>query len=392
MKIKVVKFGGSSLADARQIEKARDIIMSDPDRRYIVVSAAGKRHNDDDKMTDLFINCHEIKDDEIKRKTIEDKIRTRYIELVKDLDVDFDVEKELDYIFEKDKNETHVDFIASRGEYLSAKIISKYLNATFLDMAGVIIFDKDRKIDYDTSYASIRTAIEKVEKDYKDKSVRIIIPGFYGSTEDDDVVTFSRGGSDITGAVVARALNADIYENWTDVSGVMFADPRMAPNAKTIEYITYTELRELSYMGANVLHEATVYPVSKVGIPINILNTNSPSDKGTMIIASIPSIAKRNVVTGIAGRKGFTSILLQRALMNEEVGYLSRLLKIFENENIPIEHCPTGIDTISIVMRSEFLNGKKDKIIQKIKDELAPDLLNIEENLSLFAVVGEGIV
>lgn len=392
MKIKVVKFGGSSLADARQIEKARDIIMSDPDRRYIVVSAAGKRHNDDDKMTDLFINCHEIKDDEIKRKTIEDKIRTRYIELVKDLDVDFDVEKELDYIFEKDKNETHVDFIASRGEYLSAKIISKYLNAVFLDMAGVIIFGKDRKIDYDTSYANIRTAIEKVENDYKDESVRIIIPGFYGSTEDDDVVTFSRGGSDITGAVVARALNADIYENWTDVSGVMFADPRMAPNAKPIEYITYTELRELSYMGANVLHEATVYPVSKVGIPINILNTNSPSDKGTMIIASIPSIAKRNVVTGIAGRKGFTSILLQRALMNEEVGYLSRLLKIFENENIPVEHCPTGIDTISIVMRSEFLNGKKDKIIQKIKDELAPDLLNIEENLSLFAVVGEGMV
>ena len=407
MKKKVLKFGGSSLADASQIEKVKKIILSDDDRRYIVVSAAGKRNSADDKMTDLLISYHKERDNSNKRSEIEKKIRSRYIDIVKNLNIDFNVEKELNDIFKEEESKETVDYLASRGEYLSAKMLSMYLGAIFLDTKSLIIFNEDRKADFETSYINLRQAIERIEREACRESarakrqsalgvhcepVKIVIPGFYGSTEKGEIVTFSRGGSDITGAIVARAINADIYENWTDVSGVMFADPRIVKDAKPIDYITYTELRELSYMGATVLHEETIFPVSRVGIPINILNTNKPGDKGTMIVSSVPSIIKRNVVTGIAGRKGFASILLQKALMNEEIGYLSRLLKIFENEKISVEHCPTGIDTISIVLRSELLNDKKDNILQKIKEELTPDILNIEENISLIAVVGEGMV
>ncbi len=386
MKKVVTKFGGSSLADANQIKKVKDIILSNTDRRYVVVSASGKRHKDDDKITDLLLSHFDSKDNETSKKDIEDKLFARYKEIVKELKIDFDVEKELKNIFENAKNKKTADYIASRGEYLSAKILSLYMGGAFLDMQGVIIFNDDKKLNYELTYANVSKKINEINSDH------IIIPGFYGSDINGDIITFSRGGSDITGSIVARAINADIYENWTDVSGVMFVDPRIAENVKPIEYITYTELRELSYMGATVLHEATIYPVSKVGIPIHILNTNNPIDKGTMIVANIPSIVKRGVVTGVAGRKGFTAILLQKALMNEEVGYLARLLDIFKKENISVEHCPTGIDTISIVIKSELLNGKKDKVLNAINKELNPDVLNVEDNISLIAVVGEGMI
>ena len=400
MKKIVTKFGGSSLASAEQIKKVRDIILSDRDRKYVVVSAAGKRNREDDKITDLLIETFECRADEKKQKETFDKIKTRYIEIVKELKIDFDIEAELANIFEEAKRIGTRDFLASRGEYLSAKVLSKYLNCSFIDTQNVIIFKEDGRLDFDITYRNIKekignAEINSCESEFMadiDKSFRVVIPGFYGSKENGEIVTFSRGGSDITGSLVARAINADTYENWTDVSGVMFADPRIVEDAKPINYITYTELRELSYMGATVLHEETVYPVSKANIPINILNTNRPTDKGTMIVSSVPSIVKRNVITGIAGRKGFTSILLQKALMNEEIGYLSKLLRIFENERIPVEHCPTGIDTISIVLRSEFLNDKKEIILNKIKEELSPDILDLEENISLIAVVGEGMV
>ena len=382
----VTKFGGSSLADANQIKKVNDIILSNPDRRYVVVSASGKRHKDDDKITDLLLSHFEKRNDETSKKNIEEKLLSRYKEIVKELKIDFDVENELKNIFEIAKNKNTSDYIASRGEYLSAKILSIYMGGAFLDMQGVIIFNDDKKLDYESTYANVSKKINELNDDH------IIIPGFYGSDAYGDIITFSRGGSDITGAIVARSINADIYENWTDVSGVMFVDPRLAENAKPIEYITYTELRELSYMGATVLHEATIYPVSKVGIPIHILNTNNPHDKGTMIVPNIPSIVKRGVVTGVAGRKGFTAILLQKAMMNEEVGYLARLLDVFKRENISVEHCPTGIDTISIVIKSELLNDKKDKILNDINRELGPDVLNIEDNISLIAVVGDGMI
>lgn len=390
MKKIVAKFGGSSLADANQIKKVKDILFSSEDRRYCVVSASGKRNKDDDKITDLLISLHNNKDDSKKQKEIFEKIKARYIDIVKNLGISFDVSNELDNILNESKNKTTRDYLASRGEYLSAKILSIYFDAIFLDMQGLIIFDDNKKIDYDASFKNIKNAIENIESENKNK--KIIIPGFYGSTKDGEIVTFSRGGSDITGAIVARAMEVSLYENWTDVSGVMFEDPRVVDNAPTIEYVTYTELRELSYMGANVLHEETVYPVSKVGIPINILNTNSPNDKGTMIMANIPSIVKRRVVTGIAGKKGFTSILLQKTLMNEEVGFVAKLLRIFEKEKISVEHCPTGIDTISIIVRSELLKEKETEIIDEIKKEIKPDVLNVEEGLSIIAIVGEGMV
>ena len=390
MKKIVAKFGGSSLADASQIKKVKDIIFENSDRRYVVVSASGKRNKDDDKITDLLINLHNNKNDIKKQKDIFEKIKVRYIDIVKNLEINFNVSEVLDNILSESKKSDTVDYLASRGEYLSAKILSIYFNAIFLDMQSLIIFDDNKKVNYEVSYKNIKSAIEKIEDEYKDK--KIIIPGFYGSTIDGQIVTFSRGGSDITGAIVARAIEADMYENWTDVSGVMFEDPRIVEGVPTIEYITYTELRELSYMGANVLHEETVYPVSKVGIPINILNKNSKKDKGTMIMHNIPSIVKRRVVTGIAGKKGFTSILLQKTLMNEEIGFVARLLKIFEEEKVSVEHCPTGIDTISIIVRTELLKEKEETLIERIKKEIKPDVLNIEHGLSIIAIVGEGMI
>ena len=385
----VCKFGGTSLADADQIKKVCDIINANPDRKYIVVSASGKRNKDDDKITDLLINLHLNINDNKVRSDILDILNTRYIEIIKKLNITFDIKKELSSFIEKAKNEKDADFLASRGEYLSAMILSIYLDAIFLDAANVIIFDESKKIDFNKTYSNLKSNIEKIEKEFPDK--KIVIPGFYGSTENNQIITFSRGGSDITGSLVARSINANLYENWTDVSGVLFEDPRIIDNPKVIDYITYTELRELSYMGASVLHEAAIFPVSQIGIPINILNTNKPNDKGTMIVSNIPSIVKRKTVTGIAGKKGFSSILLQKALMNEQVGFLSKLLKIFEDEKISVEHCPTGIDTVSVIIKSELLEKVKDYVIDRIKKELNPDVIALENNLALIAIVGEGM-
>ena len=385
----VCKFGGTSLADANQIKKVCDIINASTDRKYIIVSASGKRNKDDDKITDLLINLHlNINDDKI-RNDILNTLYDRYTEIIKSLGISFDIKKELSSFVEKAKNENDPDFLASRGEYLSARFLSLYLDAVFLDTINTIIFDEKNKLNFNKTYSNLKKEIEKIENEFPNK--KIIIPGFYGSTEAGQIITFSRGGSDITGSLVARAINANLYENWTDVSGVLFEDPRITDNPKVIDYITYTELRELSYMGASVLHEAAIFPVSQVGIPINILNTNKPTDKGTMIVSNIPSIIKRKTVTGIAGKKGFSSILLQKALMNEEVGFLSKLLKIFENENISVEHCPTGIDTVSVIIKSELIRETKDHIINKIKEELNPDVVVFEDGLSLIAIVGEGM-
>lgn len=385
----VTKFGGSSLADANQIIKVKNILFGNADRRYCVVSASGKRNPNDEKITDLLINLfNNFQNEDVKNKII-NTLKDRYQEIVQTLGISFDVDKELNSILETAKNEMSLDYLASRGEYISARLVSLYCDAFFLDMQDVIIFDGD-KVDYDTTYHNIQCKISECEQ--KDPSKKIIIPGFYGSTRDGKIKIFSRGGSDITGSLIARAVNATVYENWTDVSGVYFEDPRLGSNPKVINYITYTELRELSYMGASVLHEASIYPVSQVGIPINILNTNSPSDKGTMIVSNVPSIIKRGTVTGIAGKKNFSSILLQKALMNEEVGFLSKLLKIFAEQNISVEHCPTGIDTLSVIVHDELLPDKTDLLIETIKKELNPDVLHIENGMSIIAIVGEGMV
>lgn len=389
MNIIVTKFGGSSLADANQIIKVKNILFGNADRRYCVVSASGKRNPNDEKITDLLINLfNNFQNEDVKNKII-NTLKDRYQEIVQTLGISFDVDKELNSILETSKSEMSLDYLASRGEYISARLVSLYCDAFFLDMQDVIIFDGD-KVDYVTTYHNIQCKISECEQ--KDSSKKIIIPGFYGSTRNGKIKIFSRGGSDITGSLIARAVNATIYENWTDVSGVYFEDPRLGSNPKVINYITYTELRELSYMGASVLHEASIYPVSQVGIPINILNTNSPSDKGTMIVSNVPSIIKRGSVTGIAGKKNFSSILLQKALMNEEVGFLSKLLKIFSEQNISVEHCPTGIDTLSVIVHDELLTDKTDLLIETIKKELNPDVLHIENGISIIAIVGEGMV
>ena len=389
MNTKVVKFGGSSVADANQIKKVKEILYSEDSRKYCVVSAAGKRNSNDEKITDLLISAFEYKSDENKQDEILNKVYNRYKNIIDELNINFDLDAEFLNIKRIAKTETKVDYLASRGEFLSAKIIALYVDGIFLDMENLIIFDDDRKVNYEISYENINREIKNIEK--VNNNPKIVIPGFYGSDKTGNIITFSRGGSDITGALVSRAMEVEVYENWTDVSGVMFEDPRLVKDAKPIEYITYAELRELSYMGASVLHEETLYPVSKAGIPVHILNTNRPNDKGTMIVSKIPDNIKRNTVTGIAGKKGFSSILLHKALMNEEIGFLARLLNIFDKQRISVEHCPTGIDTISLIVRTNLLDEKLDSILSEIKRDLTPDELTVENNLSVIAIVGEGL-
>ena len=385
----VVKFGGSSLADSNQIKKVESIIKEKDERKYVITSAPGKRNKEDEKITDLLIKLDlEIKNNVDYTATLE-KITDRYVSIVSDLQIDFNVEEEIYEIINIAKTNKTRDFLISRGEYLSAKILSKYVDGVFLDMANVIIFNDNKKLDYDLTYENIKNEINKIEKASPNK--KIIIPGFYGTYKNGEVVTFSRGGSDITGSLVSHAINAKIYENWTDVSGVLFTDPRIVENPNEIEFITYTELRELSYMGASVLHEDAIYPVSQVGIPINILNTNKPTDKGTMIVSNIPTIVRRKHVTGLAGKKGFSSILLSKQLMNEEVGFLYRIFKIFYEENISVEHAPTGIDTVSVILKSEDIKDKELKLMQRLKNELELDNITIDNNIALIAVVGEGM-
>lgn len=389
---KVVKFGGTSLANATQIKKVANILNADKDRNIIIVSAPGKRDSGDTKITDLLISLYEKINNEKEVNSIFSTIKDRYVKIIEELNIDnsFKSEfiEELDKILEISKTKQTKDFLASRGEYLNAKIIAKFLDAHFLDAQNLIIFKSNKKLNYELTYENLKREIENLIK--VDSSKKIVIPGFYGSFENGEIVTFSRGGSDITGSLVARAISASLYENWTDVSGVLFTDPRIVKNPSPIEYITYTELRELSYMGASVLHEDAIHPVSKIGIPINILNTNSPSDKGTMIVGKIPPNVKRKVVTGVAGKNGFYSILLEKELMNEEVGFLANVLNIFKDENISVEHIPTGIDTLSVVVRKENVVNK-EKLLDKIKNTLSLDNIKLEEEIALIAVVGEGI-
>lgn len=378
------KFGGTSLADASQIRKVADIIKANPDRKYVVVSAPGKRFSTDIKVTDLLYSCYSefAKGDEYSGTLA--KIKARYAEIVSELGVKFDVGAEIERIEDELRRYPPADYLASRGEYLNAKIIAEFLGWTFVDAAEVIFFDDNGNFDGERTYMAMSAKLRDIP--------RAVIPGFYGSTPDGRVRTFSRGGSDITGAIVARSTQSDIYENWTDVSGMLSADPRIVDRPRPIANITYTELRELSYMGASVLHEDAVFPVRKAGIPINIRNTNSPEDKGTLIAASIPADVKRSPVTGIAGRKGFISIRVEKSQMNGETGFGARLLYIFARNGVPFEHCPTGIDTISVVVSSSAFDSKREEILREIKNELSPDFITIEKNLAVIAVVGEGMV
>lgn len=384
MGIKVTKFGGSSLANAEQFKKVIDILKADPQRRYAVPSAPGKRFSGDDKITDLLYKCHDIATAGKSIDQVFDIIRSRYINIAQDLGLDYSPEEELEQIRRNIQKGERRDYVASRGEYLNGIILAHALKWDFIDAADVIFFDQNGIFDSEKTHEAMAERLAK--------HAYAVIPGFYGRRADGGVKTFSRGGSDITGSIVARAVNAELYENWTDVSGFMVADPRIVDNPAIIRTVSYRELRELSYMGATVLHEDAIFPVSHCGIPINIKNTNHPEDKGTMIVSDNGEDVRDGVVTGIAGRKDFTVITLEKDMMNTERGFGRKVLSVFEDFAVSFEHMPTGIDTMSVVVSDKELYGKKEDILNALKAKVRPDSIVAENNLAIIAVVGRGMV
>ena len=383
MGVKVAKFGGSSVADAIQIRKLRDIVKADDSIHYVVVSAPGKRYADDSKITDLLYLCKTHIEHKIPYEQIFQVICDRYVSTEENLCVDVDIKSELEKIRAELEKGATADYIASRGEYLNAKIIAAFLGFDFVDAQEIIKFNEKGKLMDDLTNDLIGKTLKNHEF--------AVIPGFYGEKlEDGAIKTFSRGGSDITGALIARGVNADVYENWTDVSGFLMADPRIVSNPKPIEKISYMELRELSYMGASVLHEEAIFPAKAEGIPINIRNTNRPEDKGTMITADL-EVHENQIVSGIAGRKNFTVIAIYKNHLANEKGFIRRLAGIIEDHDMTIEHLPTGIDTMSVVIDNNVLNGKLDEVVEEIKYQLKPDSVDVVEDMALIATVGAGM-
>lgn len=380
MGVKVVKFGGSSVADAIQLEKVKSIVERDKDRKYVIVSAPGKRFDKDSKITDLLYLCKTQIDHNIPCEQIFQVICDRFKIMELNLKITARIEKELAEIKKELVQGLSADYIASRGEYLNAVITAAYLGYDFVDTKGLVKFDdKGRFLSEETN----RALSEELKK-----HERAVLPGFYGSKPGGSIKTFSRGGSDITGSLVARAVNADVYENWTDVSGFLMADPRIVPEAQPIKNISYKELRELSYMGASVLHEDAVFPVRKANIPINIRNTNKPDDDGTIIVADYNGREEGQIITGIAGRKDFTVIAIYKNMMNSEIGFVKRILGILENYDVSFEHIPSGIDTVSVVISNKALEGKLADILEDFEKQLQPDIVDIYEDTALIATVG----
>ena len=384
MSVKVVKFGGTSLADAEQFRRVAAIVKADPSRKYVVASAPGKRFKDDIKVTDLFYQCYSLAKKREDITEIYQQITDRYNTIIKDLGISFDISGELEYVKNAMLSHSGRDFAASRGEYLNSLILAKYMGFDFIDAENIIHFKENGT--FDSEYTNAVLAEELKKHEYA------VIPGFYGTTPNGTIKTFSRGGSDITGAIVARAAEAEIYENWTDVSGMKMADPRLIEDPKTIATVTYRELRELSYMGATVLHEDAVFPARVAGIPINIRNTNDPSAPGTMIVAATEEFDRDLVITGIAGKKGFSVINIEKDNMNSTIGFGRRVLEILEDNELSFEHLPSGIDTMGVVVNTEALEPHREKVLNSINRTLKPDSLSIEDGISLIAVVGRAMV
>ena len=384
MGLKVLKFGGSSLADAKHFRIVADIVKAEKERRYVVPSAPGKRFKEDEKVTDLLYRCNEVAMAGKDITPVFDKIVARYNDIITELGLDFSLENEFAVIREQIAKKAGADYAASRGEYLNGLILSAFLGYDFIDAHDVIFFKEDGTLDGDRTYDVLATALEK--------HPHAVVPGFYGSMPDGRIRTFSRGGSDITGAIVARATMADLYENWTDVSGFMMADPRCIENPKPIDIITYKELRELSYMGATVLHEDAVFPVRAAGIPINIKNTNDPSAKGTLIVPAATEDKSDAIITGIAGKVGFSIISIEKDMMNSELGFGRRVLEVLEVNGVNFEHLPSSIDTMCVIAKTDELEGKRDKIMNEIFRLTNPDAVVIEDGIALLAVVGRGMV
>ncbi len=385
MGTKVCKFGGSSLADAQQLQKVREIVEADSARRFVVPSAPGRRSASDTKVTDLLYRCRELQGQgESIDKTFAE-ISERYQTIVSDLGTSLDLRPQLDEVRARIEAGASADYVASRGEFLNGLVVADLLHFEFVDAADLVRFDADGRFDAELTQTTLETQLEGRE--------RIVVPGFYGSNPSGEIVTFSRGGSDVTGAILARGVGADLYENWTDVSGMRMADPRIVENPALIEQITYRELRELAYMGATVLHEDAIFPVRAAGIPIHIRNTNAPDEPGTLILRSPTSTDRPpRAITGIAGRKDFTIVYVEKTLMNAEVGFARRMLGVLERHQIPFEHLPSGIDTMSLVLHSSFVDDRLDAICAEIERECQPDSIEAFRDMALIATVGRGMM
>lgn len=380
--VKVVKFGGSSLASAEQFMKVGNIIRADETRKYVVPSAPGKRNSKDTKVTDMLYACYALAEAGEDFRVQLMKIKERYDSIINGLQLKTSLDEEFKTISAKFKEKAGSDYAASRGEYLNGIIMADYLGYEFIDAATVIFFDENGNFDADKTNTVLSARLAKSEK--------AVIPGFYGALPDGTVHTFSRGGSDITGSIVAKACKASIYENWTDVSGCLVADPRIVKNPEPIRVITYTELRELSYMGASVLHEDAIFPVRKAGIPINIRNTNDPEAEGTLIVES--TCQKPDfTITGVAGKKGFVAVNIDKDMMNSEVGFCRKALQAFEENGISIEHMPSGIDTMTVFVHQAEFEGKEQQVISSLRRLAQPDKIDLEADLALIAVVGRGM-
>ncbi len=387
MAIKVVKFGGSSLADAEHFRQVASIVKADPSRRYVIPSAPGKRYSDDTKVTDMLYTLFELVRSHASSDVIDahyENIKERYNSIIRELGISLDLSGEYEYIKNAVLHSSGRDFAASRGEYLNGMILAKYLGFDFIDAENVIYFKDNGSFDEEKTNEILSLEL----KDHK----YAVIPGFYGTNPNGNVVTFSRGGSDITGSIVARAAEADLYENWTDVSGFMMADPRIIKDPAAIDTITYRELRELSYMGATVLHEDAIFPVRYAGIPINIKNTNRPEDKGTMIVSQASGYDTEHIITGIAGKKGFSVLTVEKDMMNSEVGFGRKVLESLEDFGVSFEHVPTGIDTLGVIVSTALVAPHREKIIQAITRRANPDSITLEDGMALLAVVGRGMV
>ncbi len=391
MGIKISKFGGSSVADVIQLKKIRDIINSDPDRRYIVVSAPGKRFEGDPKITDLLYLVKTTMDNNLPYEQLFQVVCDRYTAVQANLGCKVDMNKAYDGIRRELLNNPTGDYLASRGEYLNAVLIADFLGFDFVDSDKLIKFDRAGRLNYEETGDAVRDVLSRHEY--------AVIPGFYGSMPDGSIKTFSRGGSDITGSIIAGALGAECYENWTDVSGFLMADPRIVDRPKKIRTISYKELRELSYMGASVLHEDAIYPARLADVPINIRNTNEPEDEGTYILSEEKAAAlglgaigsTGEIITGIAGSKDFTVVALYKNMMSSERGFVRRILGILDDHDINFEHLPSGIDTVSVVMSNSQINGRLDELLKEFESRLRPDSIDVIEDIALIATVGHGM-
>ena len=379
---KVVKFGGSSLANAEQFQKVGEIIRSEESRRYVVPSAPGKRFDGDTKVTDMLYSCYEAAEAGQEFDGKLQAIKERFQEIIRGLSLELSLDSEFEQIAADFSAHAGKEYAASRGEFLNGKVMAAYLGYEFVDAAEVIRFDKNGVLEAEKTNKLLGKRLAKCEK--------AVIPGFYGAEDGGKVRTFSRGGSDVTGSLVAKAIMADMYENWTDVSGFLVTDPRIVDNPAVIETITYRELRELSYMGATVLHEDAIFPVRKEGIPINIRNTNHPEDKGTFIVESTCRKPKYTI-TGIAGKKGFCSINIEKSMMNSEIGFGRKVLQVFEDQGISFEHIPSGIDTLTVYVHQDEFEEKEQQVIAGIHRAVSPDFVEMESDLALIAVVGRGM-